>query len=658
MHDFNGLILTLKDLYAQRDVRRVVYFHCDHWEPWRPTPGVSEINNANGDEVHRFVEACGRHDYAARQTLFYKCPVNFIFDHEPYKTSGVKCDPKDGIRFAARNAAQLAITKQALGHVATGSRMEVQVHLHHENITSNTAHRKPEVIAFMKSPAARQFEEQRFALWLKLTLQAIEDDTGRALSRWFFVHGLWAVNACDPSVCHLTREIAILMDHGCLGDFTLPSGRPIANPRLEVPYFATPVDAPKGYDLQESGPELAYGNSDASSRGKFFLWSSLIKHRGASLDYYAPWLQERLAELASLAREIVTQSYAIDGTLYIKTHAHSMHPNYYIGTDKAVFPHLHPPIRNLFGVLLDAASAAGCKVDFRTASEVYDEFTSATYVPPAGFALTMPGQAPVIGGCLPAERRLKLKTALVQSIESGRNALDALPRVGAPVARPPPTDPLAHLDLVSETAKRAVQELIDDLGIIESGAGNTYAARAAAPSFLMAYERELIQYLVASERYDSYHEIGCGFGAMVAALAAAGLPSVGFESDKRRAAGAQRVHDGVVAALSERNDRLATSCEIVQGRFPTTLKGRDVSRSLAYCTDLTSTNTPEQRADLISAMRSYKSVIIDLQRFVERRTTDEACTRLQAELEASGLGPGRLILDLGSAGRYVRFDRP
>lgn len=434
MQDFTSLIASLKELYVRRQIRRVVYFHCDHWEPWRPTPSTAEINSANRDEVHRFVDTCSRHAFAARQTLFYKCPVNFIFDHEPYKTTGVKCDPRDGIRFTRRSEPQMEIAREALSHVSNQSKMEVQVHLHHENITFNTGHKRREVVDYIGSDVARRYEEERFALWLKLSLQTIEEETDRTLPRWFFVHGLWGLNASDPSVCHLTREIAILMDHGCLGDFTVPSGRPVANPRLEVPYFITPVDAPKGYDRQVGDPELAYGNATARARGKFLIWSSLIKHRGASLDYYAPWLQKRLDDLSGLAHEIVAQSYAVAGTLYIKTHAHSMHPNYYLDTDRAVFPHLHPPIRDLFGVLFDAAANAGCTVEFLTVSEVYDEFTSADYVPPDGVALTMPGPEPVVDSCVPAERRLALASHIVSPAGTPagpRRAIDALPVIRA-----------------------------------------------------------------------------------------------------------------------------------------------------------------------------------------------------------------------------------
>jgi hypothetical protein len=415
---FSKLKDDLRELYKNRGVRRVVYFHCDHWEPWRPIPGSNTICEANRDEVYRFIDVSNRIDFAAKQSLFYKCNINFIYDHENSSSKGVKVSPDDGIRFSPRGENGQKIASEALSHVVANSKMDVQVHIHHENITYNSDHKKPEVVSFIGSERARHFEEQRFALFLQLTLKTIEQETGKKLDRWFFVHGHWGLNASDPAVCHMTREIAILMDHGCLGDFTVPSGRPVVNPRLEVPYFATPVDAPKGYDLQECEPELAYGNSTARDRGKFMIWSSIIKHRGASLDYYAPWLRKRLDDIDSLSREIIEQSYFVDGTLFIKSHAHSMHPQYYEDTRLAIFPHAYPPIQNLFSVLFDAAASAGAEVSFLTASEVYDVFTSASYVPPEGFNLTMPGSPPIVDcdqdaykpsssrpGCLAGKRR-------------------------------------------------------------------------------------------------------------------------------------------------------------------------------------------------------------------------------------------------------------
>jgi hypothetical protein len=659
MGTFTNLKAELSDLYKKRGVRRVVYFHCDHWEPWRPLPGFTAINQKNADEVMRFVDVMKRIDFGSKQTLFYKDTQTYVYDHDQNTSPGVKVDPGDGIRFNARYPELHDIATKALRYVATQSAMEIQVHIHHENVTFNTAHEKPDVIKFIGSDVARRYEEERFALLLSLSLRSIEEQTGKKLDRWFFVHGHWGLNASDPAVCHLTREIAIMMDHGCLGDFTVPSGRPVVNPRLEVPYFVTPVDAPKGYDLQEAEPEFAYGNKTAKDRGKFLIWSSIIKHRGASLDYYAPWLRKRLDELDKLSREIVEQSFLVDGTLFIKSHAHSMHPQYYEDTRLAVFPHSYPPIQNLFSVLFDAAASAGAEVSFLGASEVYDLLINADYQPPDGFPLTIPGDPPVIDGCLPAERRFPLKTAITQL--KGQPKAGPGSKAGAgSLAKAAPqavAKALQDVETINGIARTIVLDRIATLGEAGSGAGNYYKQRAQSPDFFAPYEIKLAEYLVANAKHDAYHEIGCGFGALPILLAANGLPCLGIDSDRKRIDGSQSILLEVSRKLGSEKRRLAAGCEFIQGTFPAITSGRDTLKSLAFFTNITSTITPEQRRNILEGLKSYSTVILDLQRFLERRSSAIEEDALAAELAGIGLGKPIEILNLGNAGRYVRFDR-
>ncbi len=659
MGTFTNLKAELSDLYKKRGVRRVVYFHCDHWEPWRAVPGHDALCEANRDEVHRFIDVSNRIDFATRQTLFYKCTINYIYDHDNSATEGVKASPEDGIRFGTRPEKWQRIAADAMSHVVSRSKMDVQVHIHHENITYNTDHKKPEVVSFIGSDRARRFEEQRFALLLQLTLKTIEQETGRKLDRWFFVHGHWGLNASDPAVCHLTREIAIMMDHGCLGDFTVPSGRPVVNPRLEVPYFTTPVDAPKGYDLQEGEPEFAYGNKTANDRGKFLIWSSVIKHRGASLDYYAPWVRKRLDELDKLTREIIEQSFLVDGTLFIKSHAHSMHPQYYEDTRLAVFPHAYPPIQNLFSVLFDAAASAGAEVSFLTASEVYDLLVNADYQPPGGFPLTIPGEPPVIEGCIPAERRFPLKTAIKQLKGQPKAGPASKPGTGslANAAQQTVAKALQDVETINGVARSVVLDRIATLGEAGSGAGNYYKQRSQSADFFTPYELKLAEYLVANAKHDAYHDIGCGFGALPILLAANGLPCVGIDSDRKRIDGSQSILLEVSRKLASEKRRLAAGCEFIQGTFPAVTSGRDISKSLAFFTNITSTITPEQRRTILEGLKSYATVILDLQRFLERRTSTAEEDALAAELAGIGLGKPVEIFNLGNTGRYVRFDK-
>jgi len=676
MATYDKLKSDLRDAFKQRGVRRVVYFHCDHFEPWRTIPGQDAICALNAAEVARFVDTSNSIDFARKLTLFYKCAINYVFDYEPSKSVGQRVDPLDQIRFPARPDKSKQIAASAMRYVAEKSAMDVQVHIHHENLTYNTDHKKPGAIEFFSSPISRRFEEQRFDLLVKLSLQAIEEETGVKLDRWFFVHGHWGLNASDPAVCHLTRELAILHANGCLGDFTVPSGRPVVNPRLEVPYFCTPIDAAKCYDLQECEPELAYGNATANARGKFLIWSSIIKHRGASLDYYAPWVRKRLEDLESLTREYVEQSYLVDGTLFMKTHAHSLHPKYYEDSRVAIFPHAYPPIQNLFCILFDAAASAGAEVSFQTVSEVYDTFVTANYSPPDGVALTMPGPPPIVEGCIPADRCLPLETVRIapssvavpkasapESAAKSAMVLEAVPRDFG--QSPPAVDvtgdgdpqPLRYLNLVNDVARSVVLARIAALGEAASGAGNYYMHRVNSAAFLAEYEVELAKYLLSEPRFESYHEVGCGMGALPVLLAANGLFATGHEVDRKRIEGAQTVLEDVSRKLRGEVGQSPLACEFLHGRFPQTIGTRNVSKSLAFCTNVTATATASQRQDIIIALLSYSAVIVDLQRFIDRRTTRAEEDALLVELQAAGLSGVREIFSLGSGGRYVRFDR-
>jgi hypothetical protein len=266
---------------------------------------------------------------------------------------------------------------------------EVQIHVHHESMTSNSNHTIPRIVDWYRNCGDR-FDAARLGMVLEAFRENIRAETDIDLRHWFFVHGLWALQGSDEDACRITDELAVLMRHGCLGDFTFPAGRSWVNPRLEVPYFCKPIDRTRGYDLAEAEPELAYGNAEAASNGKFLIWSSLIKHRRSSIDYYAPWVRQNLEQPAEWASDIVSESYVVDGTLFFKTHAHSMYPYYREAKRRPVYPHAHPGVQTVFSLVFDAASAAGIEIEFLTASEVYDRFVTAIWKPAEGFALRPP----------------------------------------------------------------------------------------------------------------------------------------------------------------------------------------------------------------------------------------------------------------------------
>ena len=61
-------------------------------------------------------------------------------------------------------------------------------------------------------------DERRIHFLLRNDLATLRRDTGALHERWALVHGLWALNGSDRTVCQIDNEIEILMSHGCWED--------------------------------------------------------------------------------------------------------------------------------------------------------------------------------------------------------------------------------------------------------------------------------------------------------------------------------------------------------------------------------------------------------------------------------------------------------
>jgi len=90
------------------------------------------------------------------------------------------------------------------------------------------------------------------------------------------------------------------------------------------------------------------------------------------LDYMSESARRRFDNTEKAAHELLDSAYPAGGRLYLKTHAHSLHPYYFEHARSPIFPHQHPAIQTLLSVVFEAAAAADCSIDFSTAPEVYD----------------------------------------------------------------------------------------------------------------------------------------------------------------------------------------------------------------------------------------------------------------------------------------------
>jgi len=361
------LVAELSDRFAKMEIGSLIYFHTDHFEPWRNVgtrvPAVGqEIVDAIGD----FTRVCERIDFARRLSLFYKPHLNYAL-----RRGGAveRADPDDLVCFLPRAEFEERFGRAAMQHVVAGGH-EIQLHIHHEYYTASKSHTDPAAIEWFSGPHGHRLDSARLALAIRLNREIIARETGRFPDRWFFIHGQWGLNGSDEESCTINDEIDVLMRNGCLGDFTFPAGRAVVNPRIQVPYFSRPVNAPKGYDLPEAEPEIAAGNAAAAER-KFFTWACAASSLHCSIDYMSETSRRHLGDTEKAAKALVDGSYRAGRSLFIKTHAHSMHSHYFENARLPVFPHQYPATQSLFSVIFEAAERSGVAVRFATASEAY-----------------------------------------------------------------------------------------------------------------------------------------------------------------------------------------------------------------------------------------------------------------------------------------------
>ena len=482
---------------------------------------------------------------------------------------------------------------------------DIQTHIHHEYYTATTAHTDPEAVAWFAGPLGHALDRQRLELAIRLNRGIVARETGRSATRWFFVHGHWALNGSDDTSCTITEEIDILLRSGCCGDFTFPAGRPHVNPRIRVPYLCRPFDAPKGYDRPEAMPEVAVGNATAAAN-KFFIWASPASSLQCSLDYMSPSSRRQIENTEKAARDLIDNAYVADRRLFIKTHSHSMHSYYFEHARLPVVPHQYPPTQTLLSVIFEAAAQAGLDIKFLTAPEVYDLLVTADTKPEVDLVATY---------LKPADRfRARTRTP--------------------PRRAPAPFAPARALELVRETATAVLQQRIDTLGVRGSGAYEHYSGMLKR-GFPIPHH-ELIALEVVRRHVPhltAYHEIGSGIGILPMLLALNGFPAVGIECDQRR-------HETALAIwrdLSAKAEGGKPACRLVLGRFPSAEAKFDRSDALAIFTDFVTTQTPQQLQAIFAGLRRYPYILLDLQRFCIAREGSEAQLELLRELGEHGL---------------------
>jgi len=610
------LVRKLADRLRGREVKSLVYFHTDHFEPWRTVGRAPAIGPETAEAIGDFCDVTQRIDFARRLTLFYKPNLNYALRRGEELT---RAHPDDLVGFLPRSQDEERYGGEAMREVATATSHDIQLHIHHEYYTATTDHTDPEAIAWFATPLGRSLDAQRVELAIQLNRQIIARESGRSpAARWFFVHGHWALNASDETSCTVTNEIDILLRNGCRGDFTFPAGRPHTNPRIRVPYLCSPFDAPKGYDRPEADPEIACGNAAAAAH-KFLIWGSALNSVQCSLDYMAQSSRRQIENTEKAATDLVDSGYVAGGQLFIKTHAHSMHGYYFEHTRTPVFPHQYPATQTLLSVIFDAAAEAGVEIRFLTVPEVYDALLGVAQKPEVDLAATYLKPDGVLSG-----RKWRIGW---RGAKTSGAAAELRP------ARPGPLDPRRATELVRDTASGVLRRRIESLGVDGSGAYAHYSTMLERGFDIPPGETRVLDIMRDRvPRLDAYHEIGSGIGVLPFLLALRGLPSVGIEADKRRHATASAIW----SALKSHREVGDLPCRLVHGRFPAAATGDDPANAIAILTDFISTQTPQQVAAIHAGLRRYRYVLIDLRRFCVVRDAPDAQAALLDALRAQG----------------------
>lgn len=619
----------LKSLKAN-GVHTVRYFHCDHFEPWRR--GVKEEHAA---ELNLFREQVSRNPFASKMTLFYKPHVPYSFNAKGM-SDDVPHVSGEPIGFPGLTPEQTIIARDAMLPIVEQGH-EIQLHVHHEGYTLSDVNHYPDLRTWLDEHGTAEADSKRLRVTLTEHLKQVQSDTGVALKDWFFVHGNWALNGSDPSICRIHDEIEILQSMGSIGDFTFPAGRRGVNPSMFFePYTCRAVTGPKSYDTPASDPRPI---TDLASRGddRFFIWYSDQLHPTMSLDVYSKSVQTRLEDQNVMLDGWLRNAPVYDGVIYVKTYAHSLNGRYFDTSDSPLIPHADPRVQSLFSQFETVIEKSGLSLELVTVSDVY----RALMTGPAPQKLLVESEIKAVQ--VPS----KSKLAGASVLEKFKKAL--LGRLPQKHSRDPMD--IAPLDA---TAVKVMRQRIETMGVTDSGAYNFYKIRVDRDEMVTRHEREIVDAMFATDPdIARVVDIGSGLGNAALAVVAHGAEGVALEYDRRRVAATNEIFEQLRKDHPGPGHRLTS----IQGAFPETMPERSDFPGLfvALTTNIMGTMPSQIEDKMIEGLTLFDVAYVDVQRFGNSRENEDEYAALLSRMADAGLKSQRLILDQGKAGVYYRL---
>lgn len=602
-------IEMLADVLKRRGCRSVCYFHADHFEPWS-----TRIDQDSARAIERMAAQARVSAYARRLSLFYNVFV-------PYRLAAggseatESCVPGDGVAFAQRSPRQEAMARDAIRPLVHDGH-EIHLHVHHEFWTQNSSHFDTPVSRWVNEHSNAHADAARLDLHFQLCKDAIAREIGMPFERWAFVHGNWALNASDPSICRITGEMAMIAKHGGYGDFSFPAGRAHCDPKIEAPFTCLPLDHVRAYDDPRADPRAIELDSKVMRPERFFIWNSPIKASHTSLDYYSAANRKLFQNPERVLGAWLGTSVCLGDTLFIKTHAHSMKGEYRLAEPDSLIPHGYPAIVAIFDGLSRVCERADVELRLLTVNEVYDLVAAFDGSPRRATA---------------AEGTAMMSTPTMAVSDSKAIEPDAVePDAVAPL---PPTEPAAILHELLDLhrawlAREPATTAPDDL----------YQVKLARGAPLEPYEHALAAEIADRYPPDSTRiiEIGTGWGGLGVLLARLGYEVFGFEGNARRHAACSWHFDEQIRRFPILGKRLRLA---PLGLFPEAMSADALAVdkiNVGVATNITSSYTAEHEQEIAQTAVAFDELILDLARFGHTRNEQEERDALR-----------RVVIDVG-----------
>ncbi|MFV3126370.1 hypothetical protein [Niveispirillum sp. KHB5.9] len=589
---------NLVDILKRRNITSIGYFHADHFEPWSKGTGGEYCAG-----VEKFQAQSAKSRFGRKMSLFYQGFVPAAFVQE----GDSRALPGDRVGFGSMPEADRLRVNEVMHPMERDFGHEMHLHIHHERWTRNTGGYDKKLSSWIDQYSTPEMDSRRLDRFIGLSLNSLSSEIARPVHHWAFVHGNWALNGSDHSICMVEDEIDILMRHGCWGDFTFPAGRGHCDPTiLDQPYTCLPAHGMKVYDLPQSQPQPVRRGQATPGSGRFLIWASPIKAAFSSLDYYSEGNRMRFRAPERMIEAWLEGSVVIDGRLFIKTHAHSLKWEYEIPQTDAPIPHCHPDVVGIFDLLERVAEQARLPIEMMSVNEVRRWLSSGAEQPQAIVA-----PQPV--------------TIVAPVVEDGVQ---------------PGT--VEWVDRFDADFGRALEVWLEGSEKRQDAAGAFYTKRLEARELVSAYERAVIDFVRANFPPETTRlfEIGTGFGTLSTTLAALGYEVVGYEGASLRADGAE----AVALALAPRYPTALSHLRIVRGFFPDAASLTSLTadkKNVLIATNIVNSFSADNQDRILRFALNFDEFLFDTTRFGISRGKDEIGQALESGLAAAfeDLGP-------------------